>query len=316
VRIVRGLDALPADMRLCVVVGIFDGVHRGHQQLLVTLDQASRRLGGMPTVVTFDPHPDAVVFGRAPDLLMDPGERLERLALAGVGLTVVQRFDETFRRTSAEDFVARIRAGRSLAAMVMTAESAFGRDRGGTLHSVRLMGADAGFEVVEARRVFVGGSRVSSARIRELVARGRVSHARALLGHPHALVGDVVHGEQRGRDLGFPTANLAFADPLCLPPDGIFAGRASWGGERLLSPRDQADAVISLGTQPTFGGRVRVLEVHLLDREVDVYGQRMRVEVCRRLRDQHRYDSVDELVAQMHRDVGHARAALRRLARG
>ena len=125
------------------------------------------------------------------------------------------------------------------------------------------------------------GARVSSARIRELVAAGRLASAARLLGRPYALVGDVVHGERRGRELGFPTANIHFADPVCLPPDGIYAAHASWGGEALLAPSEHAEAVISLGTQPTFGGRVRLLEVHLLDRDVDLYGQRLRVELCR-----------------------------------
>ncbi len=119
---------------------------------------------------------------------------------------------------------------------------------------------------------------------------------RELLGRPFALVGSVVHGEQRGRELGFPTANLDFSQPVALPPDGIYAARASWGGELVLEPRDDADAVISLGTQPTFGGRVRLLEVHLLDRDEDLYGQRMRVEFCEWIRGQRRYDSVDELI--------------------
>ena len=120
----------------------------------------------------------------------------------------------------------------------------------------------------------------------------------------------MVHGEQRGRDLGFPTANLHFADPVALPPDGIYAARTSWGGQALLEPTEHADAVVSLGTQPTFGGRERLFEVHLLDRSVDLYGQRLRVELCRRLRGQVRYDSADDLITQMGRDVERARAVL------
>ena len=121
-----------------------------------------------------------------------------------------------------------------------------------------------------------------------------------------------MHGERRGRELGFPTANLHFADPVCLPPDGIYAAHASWGGEALLAPSEHAEAVVSLGTQPTFGGRVRLLEVHLLDRDVDLYGQRLRVELCRRLREQQRFDNADDLIVQMGRDVERARAVLAR----
>jgi riboflavin kinase/FMN adenylyltransferase len=126
----------------------------------------------------------------------------------------------------------------------------------------------------------------------------------------------VVHGEQRGRELGFPTANLDFSQPVALPPDGIYAARASWGGPSVLEPRERADAVLSLGTQPTFGGRVRLMEVHLLDRDEDLYGERMRIQFCDFIRGQRRYDSVDELIVQMGHDVERARVILEERARG
>ena len=308
--IIRGIDGLPDDTRLAVTVGVFDGVHRGHQQVFDVLEQTARRLGAMPVAVTFDPHPDAVVSGEAPDLLMDQQERLEWISRYVAGMVVLQRFDEVFRRTTADEFVERLGGGRNLAALVMTKVSAFGRDRGGTLPVLRAMGAAGGWELVEAPTLDSGGARVSSARTRELVAGGQLETASALLGRPFALVGTVVYGERRGRELGFPTANLNFSDPVSLPPDGIYAARATWGGNAVLAPRDQADAVISLGTQPTFGGRVRLLEVHLLDPDEDLYGQRMRVEFCGWLRDQRRYDSADALIDQMRRDVEHSREVL------
>ena len=308
--IVHGIDRLPTDAHLCATVGVFDGLHRGHLQVLDVLEQVSRRHGAVPTVVTFDPHPQALVSGSAPDLLMDPAERLERLAAAGVEITVVQQFDEAFRRTSASDFLTRIGAGRNLVGLVMTSESAFGRDRAGSLRAVSEMSAQDGWEVIEAPRLELGGAPVSSSRIRVLIDAGRFAAAAKLLGHRYAVVGDVVHGDARGRELGFPTANLAFGDPVSLPEDGIFAARATWGGETLLSPTDGADAVVSLGTQPTFGGRVRLFEVHLLDREQDVYGERMRVELERRIRGQKRFGSVDALVVAMRKDVERARALL------
>ena len=307
---IRGIDGLPGDTRLAVTVGVFDGVHRGHQQVFGVLQQTARRLGAMPAAVTFDPHPEAIVTGRAPDLLMDQHERLEHMSQLVAGGVVLQRFDEAFRRTTAEEFVERIGGGRNLAALVMTHASAFGRDRRGTLPVLREMAVVGGWELVEAPTLDLAGARVSSARTRELVTAGRLSDASRLLGRPFALVGDVVHGERRGRELGFPTANLHFADPVCLPPDGIYAARATWGGEAILSPDERAEAVISLGTQPTFGGRVQVLEVHLLDRDEDLYGKRMRVEFCRRLRGQKRYDSVDDLIVQIGLDVERAREVL------
>lgn len=313
---VLGIEHLPGDTRLAVTVGVFDGVHRGHQQVFRVLEATARRLAAMPVVVTFDPHPDAVVAGRAPDLLMDQHERLERLSQQVAGIVVLQRFDEVFRRTTAQEFVDRLGGGRNLAALVMTRVSAFGRDRGGTLPVLREMGAAGGWELVEAPTLDQGGARVSSARIRELVSAGHLDTAASLLGRPFALVGSVVHGEQRGRELGFPTANLDFSQPVCLPPDGIYAAGATWGGDRILEPRDGADAVVSLGTQPTFGGRLRLLEVHLLDRNEDLYGQRMRVEFRQWLRGQRRFELADELIAQMGEDVRRSREVLARDARG
>lgn len=307
---ILGIDQLPRDTRLAVTVGVFDGVHRGHQQVFRVLEETARRLGAMPVVVTFDPHPDAVVVGRAPDLLMDQHERLERLARQVAGIVVLQRFDEVFRRTTAEEFVARLGGGRNLAALVMTRVSAFGRDRGGTLPVLREMGVAGGWELVEAPTLDEAGTRVSSARIRKLVVEGDLATAAELLGRPFALVGSVVHGEQRGRELGFPTANLDFSQPVCLPPDGIYAASATWGGDRVLEPRDGADAVISLGTQPTFGGRVRLMEVHLLDRTEDLYGERVRVEFSQWIRGQRRFELVDELIVQMGADVQSAREVL------
>jgi riboflavin kinase/FMN adenylyltransferase len=311
VPILRSIDQLPADRRLVATVGIFDGVHLGHQQAFRVLLDTARRLDAVPVVITFDPHPEAIVRGRAPDLLMDLQERLEWIATLVDGITVLQRFDEVFRRTTAEEFMVRIGADRNLVGLVMSRASAFGRDRQGTLTTLREMGAGR-WETVEAPTLDMRGARVASARIRELVWSGRLLSAGRLLGRPYSMVGDVVHGEQRGRELGFPTANLHFADPVALPPDGVYAARASWGGETILEPTDRADAVVSIGTQPTFGGRVRLFEVYLLDREVDLYGLRLRVELCRRLRDQIRFDDADDLIAQMSRDVERARDVLSR----
>jgi riboflavin kinase/FMN adenylyltransferase len=308
--VVRGIDHLPTDEGLAVTVGIFDGVHRGHEQLFEVLVETAARLAARPVAVTFDPHPEAVVLGRAPDMLMDSRERIERIGLAIGGTVVLQTFDEAFRRTTAEEFIERIGGGRNLAALVMTSASAFGRNRGGTLPVLREMAPANGWEVVEAPTLDMGGDRVSSARIRELVAAGRLLEAAELLGRPFALVGSVVHGEQRGRELGFPTANLDFPQPVALPPDGIYAARATWGGDHVLAPREHADAVVSLGTQPTFGGRLRLMEVHLLDRDDDLYGERLRIEFSAFLRGQERYDSVAELIEQMGRDVQQARERL------
>lgn len=306
-RIVRGIESLPAGLRLVLTVGVFDGLHRGHQALLGALVRAAGEADAVPALVTFDPHPDLVIRGRAPILLADHAETVERVEATGVELIVIERFDDALRAQAAETFVSRIEEGRRLAGIVMSADSAFGRDRGGTPVALRDIGAPRGWWVLEVPVLSLGRERVSSARIRALLQGGRLADAAWLLGRPYALIGEVVHGDGRGRGLGYPTANLAFGEPVCLPPDGIYAVRVSWGGRSPLRPAHLADGVASLGDRPTFDGRERVLEVHLLDRDVDLYGERLRVEVVRRLRGQRRFSAVQDLVAQMGRDVTRAR---------
>jgi riboflavin kinase/FMN adenylyltransferase len=313
--VLQSVDALPEGRGLVVTVGVFDGVHRGHDAVLRTTVRAATERRASPTVITFDPHPAAVLRGSPPLLLTDPAEKLERIAAAGIELIVVQRFDLEFSRQTAEEFCDRIRHGRDLRAMVMSAESAFGHDREGTIARVRRLGADEGFDVVEVPELGSGDSRVSSGRIRSLIEAGRLAAAARLLGRRYAVVGTVVHGDKRGRTLGYPTANLAFDDPVCLPPDGVYAVDVSWGGRSLLAPRNRAGGVASLGVRPTFGVGARVLEVHLFDFDGDLYGKRLRVEFVRRQRGEKRFPDVASLVRQMDRDCVRARQLLALSAR-
>ncbi len=296
---------------MAVTLGIFDGVHRGHQHVLRRTVETAAELRAEPVVLTFTPHPAAVLRGSAPPLLSDPAERLARLAAAGVATTVVQPFDRGFADQSPEQFLVRLGRGRDLRALLMSAESAFGRDRAGTLAEVRRLADSLGFRAVEVDQLVVGGTAVSSSRIRDLLAAGRLHHAERLLGRPYAVVGEIVHGDGRGRELGYPTANFGFAEPVALPPDGIYAVRLAWGGE-LLTPRRRADGVASLGVRPMFGGGQRVLEAYLFDIDEDLYGERMRLEFVRRQRGEKRFASVGQLVAQMDRDADRARRILAR----
>jgi riboflavin kinase/FMN adenylyltransferase len=304
------IDHLPAGLRFVVAVGMFDGVHRGHVRMLRSCVRAACRLGARPVVVTFDPHPEQVLRGISPPLLCDPADKLELLDAAGIAKTVAQRFDLAFAEQSAADFLRRLARGRQLAAVVMSPETAFGRDRGGTLAAVEALSAELGFEVVHVPQVMVGGRRVSSGRIREAVTVGRLAEARRLLGRNYAVVGEVVHGDHRGRHLGFPTANLHFDAPVVLPPNGIYAVRVAWGGKDPLSPARRAAGVASLGVRPTFGEGERLLEVHLFDFDGDLYGERLRVEFVRRQRGERRYRSVDALVRQMERDANRAKSIM------
>jgi riboflavin kinase / FMN adenylyltransferase len=303
------LEAVPSDLRMVATVGAFDGVHRGHVALIGRLVAEAQRRRASAVVVTFDPHPAAVLRGTPPALICDPMERDVRLAELGVDHLVVEHFDAALAAQTAETFIGRLRLGRTLAALLMTQASTFGRGRGGTLATMRAVGAIEHFDVVEVPLRQGRGGVISSSRIRTAIAAGRLAEAARLLGRRHAVTGTVVHGDGRGRALGFPTANLAFAAPVAMPPDGIYAVRASWIG-RSTQPRRRADGVASLGVRPTFGVGARVLEVFLLETDEDLYGVDLRVEFVRRQRAQRRFASVDRLVEQMGRDVTRARSVL------
>ncbi|HWH36288.1 MAG TPA: bifunctional riboflavin kinase/FAD synthetase [Candidatus Limnocylindrales bacterium] len=304
------LDALPLGLRYVLVVGMFDGVHRGHRRVLETAVRAAADLDALPVALTFDPHPAAVLRGASPPLLCDPAEKLEHLAATGIGLAVVCPFDARFAEQSPAEFLHRVAAGRELRGVVMSSETAFGRDRAGTETAVRELARELGFSVVHVDEARQGGQRISSTAIRRALAAGRLAEARRLLGRDYAVIGEVVHGDARGRQLGYPTANLDFTDPVVLPPDGIYAARVSWAGESILEPRHRALGVASLGVRPTFGVSGRTLEVHLFDFDGDLYGQRLRMEFVRRQRRERRFASVQALIEQMDRDSVRARRIL------
>jgi len=308
---VAGIDDLPGDLHFVATLGVFDGPHRGHAAILRTLALTAERLRAVATVITFEPHPEAVLRGTPPLLLCDPAERLAHLRAMGGQLIVVQRFDREFAAQSAEEFIDRLARGRDLVGLVMSPESAFGRDRQGTLDRVRKLSDERGLALAESQSLELGGERVSSTRIRQLIEAGQLASAARLLGRRYAVTGEVVPGDRRGRELGYPTANLAFAEPVVLPPNGVYATRVSWGGDHPLHPLRTALGVASLGVRPTFANKgVRLLEVHLFDFDEDLYGQRLRVEFVRRQRGERRFESVEELILQMDRDASRARRIL------
>jgi riboflavin kinase / FMN adenylyltransferase len=308
----ESVDELPAGLRFALTIGVFDGVHRGHERVLRALRSAARATKATSVVLTFDPHPEQVFRGTQPPLLTDLAERLARLA-SWADLVILQRFDRAFADQPPEAFVQRLRRDRDLAALVMTPESAIGRDRAGTAATLAELADRAGFRLETISPLEVGGRRVSSSLVRSLVEQGQLAEARRLLGRRYAVIGEVVHGDHRGRELGYPTANLSFAEPVVLPPDGIYAVLVSWGGPDPLRPAHRAKGVASLGVRPTFGGRSRVLEAHLFDFDGWLYGERLRIEFVRRQRGERRFASVPALVRQMDRDSRRARCLLEAL---
>lgn len=302
------LGNLPAIGPAAICMGVFDGVHRGHQALLGATVAGAAELGAASVALVFDPHPDEVIHpGRAVPRLAPPEVVVERIRALGVDHALLIRFDPALRERTAEEFLGDLSPAIALRALLMTPESAFGHGRGGTVERMRQHGRGAGFAVRVVEPVLVDGTPVSSSRLRQATADGDLA-AVASLGRPAYLRGTVVEGDHRGRELGYPTANLRFDYTPALPPLGIYTGRVTVP-ERGVGP--EHPALVSIGTRPTFHDEGRLLvEVHLLDYDGDLYGAALELELLHRLREERRFASAEELVTQMHRDEAEARARL------
>ena len=305
--LVRGLANLRDPHRGSVVtIGNYDGVHRGHQHMLATVTGRARELGLPATVVTFEPTPREYFEGdSAPARLMRLREKLEALPLYGVDRVVVLRFDRRMQAMGADEFVERLLV-RGLGArhVVVGHDFHYARRREGNIDTLRAAGTRHGYAVEEVGRFLVDGERVSSSLVREALGRGDLARAGLLLGRPYRMAGRVRRGQQLGRRLGYPTANLALHRKV-VPLWGVFAVRVSGAG--LVDH----PAVASLGTRPTIDGTEPLLEVHVFDHDGDLYGRYLDVDFVRRLRDERRFESLDSLVEQMHRDAAEARELLR-----
>ena len=305
------LEALPRIGPAVVTLGVFDGVHRGHQAMLDATRGVAAERGVASVAFVFDPPPDEV---------LRPGTVVPRLAplatvLARIGedcevtRALALRFDDALRSRTPEEFLDGIGASVDLQALVMSPESAFGRGRTGTVPRLREIGAQRGFDVVTVDPVIVDGGVVSSSRIRALVAAGDVAAA-GRMGYPPHLEGTVVEGDHRGRALGYPTANLAFDYAPAMPALGIYVGKAAVPERGVAAGHP---ALVSIGVRPTFHDEgVVLVEAHLLDFDGDLYGARLHLDLLERLRDEQRFDGVDALVAQMRRDEQEARGFLAR----
>jgi riboflavin kinase/FMN adenylyltransferase len=283
---VTRLPDLERRERHSVAVGTFDGVHLGHREVIA----------GSDSVLTFDPHPVSIVAPQhTPKLLTTLERKAQLIASLGVQELIVVPFDAAFAQRSAASFVDDVLVGALAARQVAIGENfRFGHKAQG---DQRLLGADARFETVVHPLLEVDGEIVSSSHIRGLVLAGELSDANRLLGEPFQLRGEVTHGDERGRELGFPTANLVPAEALACPGHGVYACLA-----------DGRPAAVSVGVRPTFEtGRGELIEAYLLDFQGDLYGHQLRLEFLERLRGERRFDTREALIAQMHRDVEHTR---------
>lgn len=294
-----------------VTIGAYDGVHLGHRAVIDQVKALAEAEGLQTVVVTFDRHPAAIVRPEsAPKLLCDLDQKLELLAEAGVDATYVVHFDEERAKETAEEFVHEVLVGcLTTRAVVVGEDFHFGHKRGGNVALLREMGEALGFTVegLELVGTPAGDSVVSSTAVRSLLTDGDVRGAGTLLGRPHEVRGTVEHGDKRGRELGFPTANLRIPDEIQLPADGIYAG---WFERADGSVHATA---MSLGHRPTFYERPQgapLLECNLVDFTGDLYGEAVRVRFVERLRGEIKFDGVDPLIAQMRADVEQTRSLL------
>ncbi|WAL41244.1 bifunctional riboflavin kinase/FAD synthetase [Brevibacterium sp. BRM-1] len=292
-----------------VTLGNFDGVHRGHRAVLGRLAELAAARGLRSLAVTFDPHPAAVHRpGEAPEIICPQAEKITRMATTGIDALLIQHYSLEFARQSPADFVLDyLVTGLRARLIAVGADVRFGRDNAGTIDTLRELGGAHGFEVVTIDEVG-DGQRFSSTRIRGLVQAGEVADAARELGQPHTLEGTVVHGDARGRLMGFPTANLSAEHEGVIPADGVYAGWVAFSTEPGRFP-----AAISIGTNPTFDGCERRVEAHVVGVEfpdLDVYGAHMSIEFVARIRGQVAFEGMDALMEQMHRDLDDVRAVL------
>jgi riboflavin kinase/FMN adenylyltransferase len=302
--ILSGLESLPdPGLRSPIVTwGVFDGVHRGHRRVIEQVLTWARAEGVSSAIVTFDRHPEEVLRGRKVPLVTPLGERLRLIGALGVDFCVVLNFTVEFSRTSAEEFIRGIVAGRMGAkGIVLGHDSRFGRDRTGDLDFLTRLGRDVGLEVRHSEPEIFLGRPVSSSLIREAIFAGKLDDAKFLLGRPPSVIGTVVRGDRRGTTLGFPTANLELHHAV-RPPTGVYAAEVPLDGRTYR-------AVVNIGTRPTFQKNgAETIEVHLLDYAGgDLYGRVAEVRFLARIRDEKKFDGADALKRQITADIARAR---------
>lgn len=302
--IIRAIDQLPPHPYPVVALGNFDGVHLGHRAILKAAIDRARAARGTAFALTFDPLPAKVLApARAPRLILAPEDKLELLRASGIDGVIVVAFTPALSRLTPAEFVRDYLLGAIGAREVVVGRSvSFGHDRAGNAEVMTELGRRMGFETIVAGPVTIDGAVVSSTRIRELIAAGEMRAAARLLGRNHFLSGTVVHGRERGRTIGFPTANLDSATE-CMPPDGVYAAR-------VVLPDGAFGSITNIGMRPTFSEPARTIEAHIFDFNRDIYGTKIQLEIVERIRGERKFASGQALAAQIAEDLKRAKEIL------
>lgn len=300
------LASIRLDQPSIVTIGVFDGVHRGHQLLIRHLVDEARARGRLAVVITFFPHPDVFLKALAGRYyLTTPEERADLLMAMGVDYVYTLPFNDELRRVRAAEFVELLVSHLRMEALWVGSDFALGYKREGDVTYLRDMGAQRGFSLHVIDLLLGQSGAISSTAIREALAIGQVDEARQLLGRPYHVYGEVVHGLARGRTIGFPTANIAVWSDLIVPANGVYAGWVTLDGET-----QRHMAVTNVGNRPTFDGQGITVEAHLLDFDRDIYGRTLTFTFEKHLRYEQRFSGIDALITQIQADSAAARAFL------
>lgn len=303
---IYNLEEVHLEQPSLVAIGVFDGVHRGHQHLISQLVAKAHATGRLAVVLTFFPHPDVVLRGLSGRYyLTTPEQKADQLIRLGVDYVVTHPFDERVRLVRAADFVDRLLRHLKMDVLWVGSDFALGYEREGNAAFLRRQGEQKNFALQVVDLMTNNGEVISSTAIRDVLQNGDVEQARHWLGRSYAVHGEVVHGEQRGRKIGFPTANVDVWGEQVIPGNGVYACWAYLGGEAFM-------AVTNVGVRPTFSGQGVTVEAHLLDFERDIYGQQLTVSFETRLRAEKKFNGIQELIAQITADAQAGRDYLAR----
>lgn len=300
----QSLADVQLDQPSIVTIGVFDGLHRGHQHLLRQLVSDARARGQLAVAITFHPHPDVFLRGiTGRYYLTTPEARYRLMREMGLDVVITLPFNNELRQVRAADFVDALVKHLKMDALWVGADFALGYKREGNVEFLRARGVEKGFTVEVLELLSNGGGAITSTKIREALLAGDVETARDLLGRAYHVSGEVIHGEKRGRSIGFPTANIAVWEELVIPANGVYAGWALLGDEKFM-------AVTNVGQRPTFNGQGVTVEAHLLDFDRDIYGEILGFTFEKRLRPEMRFNGIQELIAQIRSDAETGRAYL------